>query len=197
MDGLSINDILHKIDARLDDLRLTDDTAPVVSLDPLSEVGLYITNDRLLADLYRQYLEAQRNYISSIQDHGKNSPMTEIASDMSESAFCAMETRLIELREEEGMAERVMRVQEKQRAEYIDKMKQNQAEYARRGLRQPVAINAEKDHGMNNGNALNYAADQTMNMNFWAVFALSFLQQEQQMHETYKPAANEFSRVAA
>ena len=76
-------------------------------------------------------------------------------------------------------------------------MKQNQAEYARRGLRQPVAINAEKDHGMNNGNALNYAADQTMNMNFWAVFALSFLQQEQQMHETYKPAANEFSRVAA
>lgn len=195
MDGLSINDILNKIDARLDDLRLTDDTAPIVSLDPLSEVGLYITSDRLLADLYRQYLEAQRNYINSIQDHGKDSPMTEIASDMSESAFCAMETRLIELREEEGMAERVLRLQEKQRSEYIETMKKNQAEYARRGIKQPIAINPEKEESINDNTMT--SGDQNINMQFWAVFALSFLQQEQQMQENYKPAVLEFARVAA
>ncbi len=195
MNGLSVNDILNKIDARLDDLRLTDDTAPVVSLDPLSEIGLYITNDRLLADLYRQYLESQKHYITSIQTHGKDAPMTEIASDMSESAFCAMETRLIELREEESLAQRVMKLQEQQRETYIEDMKARQSEYAKRGIQQPMTINTANTS--NSNNIYNAEPSQQTNLGFWAIFALSFLQQEQEMYHDYKPATMEFTRAVA
>ena len=187
MSGLSINDILSKIDQRLDDLRMTDMSAPSVSLDPLSEVGLYITNDPLLADLYRQYLESQKHYIASIQTHGKDAPMTEIASDMSESAFCAMETRLIELREEKELREKVMRVQETQRQRYVEEMKSRQAEYARRGIQQPQALtNIQKPVSSHKDN-------NNTNASFWALFAISFLQQENEMNRYEGPAASEFA----
>lgn len=191
MSGLSINDILHKIDARLEDLRLTDESVPIVSLDPLSEVGLYITSDRLLADLYRQYLEAQRHYITSIETHGKDAPMTEIASDMADSSFCAMETRLIELREEKGMADRVARMQAQQRDKYVEEMQSRQAEHARRGIKQPQAMDRAQvaNRNMNQHN--------NMDMGFWALFAMSFLSQEEHNEPVQKHTLSEFTRVAA
>lgn len=140
MNGASINDILAKIDQRLDMLKLIDDNAPKVTLDPLSEVGLYLTKDRVLSDLYRQYLNAQRNFIQTVTQHGKDSPMAEIARDMSESCFCAMETRLIELRHDSELTARVEAVQQKQREAYIQDMKARQETYARRGIRQPQAM---------------------------------------------------------
>ena len=186
MSGTSINDILAKIDQRLDDLRLTDSSLPPVSLDPLSEVGLYITIDRLLADLYKQYLEAQRHYITCIETHGKEDVMTEIASDMADSSFCAMETRLIELREEKECADSVARVQEAQKQAYIEEMAQRQAVYAQRGIIQPQSATS-----------VEYSNHNQKDLSFWVLFALSYLQQEGVSPVIQTPAACEFAKVAA
>ncbi len=168
MSGRTINEILAKIDQRLDEVRLSDYSEPLQSLDPLSEVGLYISSDRLLADLYRQYLEAQRHYITSIQTHGTNAPMTEIASDMSDSAYCAVETRLIELREEKEISERVLRMQLRQRNAYHAKTKQN--------------IKHDGDN---------------QNIAFWTLLAFSVLQQKENIPTCGRPATFDFTHAAA
>jgi hypothetical protein len=191
MSGLSINDILIKIDQRLDDVRVIDGSAPPVSLDPLSEVGLYLTSDRLLADLYRQYLEAQRHYVLTIQKHGSDSPMSETAAYMADSAFCSMETRLIELRQEKELAAKVARVQEAQKMAYIKDMQARQAAYAQRGIKQPQKITRIPKQ------MTRQPLTGALNTAFWALFAMAFLQNEQNIAMKTRPVANDFSKAAA
>ena len=189
----SINEILGQIEQRLDTIRVFDKDAKPVALDPLSEVGLYLSNDRLLAELYRQYLEAQRNYVTSLKQHGADSAMTEIALDMSESSFCAMETRLIELRHQEEMKAKVERVQKKQREEYEQEMQKRQAEYARRGIEQPEQIRVNTAD-IKQVQTAQKAQSKEQNM-FWALMAFSFMGND--MLEPSRPAKMDFSQAAA
>lgn len=175
---MRIEDILLQIEDRLETLRLNDSNPAPVSLDPLSEVGLYLSVDRLIADLYRQYLEAQRQFVLALGEHGADDPMTEIAKDMSESCFCALETRLIELRQDETLAARVEKVQKDQRAAYEREMAARQADYARRGIKQPALPETEQ-------NITTHAARKetrlSKNLSWWAMMALS-------LSETLDPA---------
>ncbi len=105
--------------------------------------------------------------------------MTEIASDMADSSFCAMETRLIELREEKGIADRVARLQQQQREKYIEDMK------ARQAINQTCMTT-------------NYNPLQEDHIGFWALLAMSFLQQQEApIAFIEKPATLEFTRAAA
>ncbi|MCB9964431.1 MAG: hypothetical protein H6855_03900 [Rhodospirillales bacterium] len=186
--GTSINDILIKIEQRLDVLSLYEENPAPVSLDPLSEAGLYITSDRLLAELYRQYLDSQRHYVQTLQTHGKDAPMTEIASDMAESCFCAMETRLIELRQEKDLTEKVTRLQDSQKKAYQQELQQRQKTQARRGLPSSDRSDQKKT---------NTAKISVDNMAFWTLFALAFMQQNQDIMKDCKPAATDFTKAAA
>jgi|MDSW01.1.fsa_nt_gb hypothetical protein len=180
----TIQDILGQIEKRLKTLEVFDTSAPTVSLDPLSEVGLYISRDKLLADLYRQYLEAQRNYIISVKRHGAQDAMTEIAQYTADSAYCAMETRLIELRGNPEMQVQIERVQKKQRAAYESDMKKRQEEYARRGITQPDGISQQTRHKETN---------KSSNM-LWFMFMISMMEQEM---ERSRATRMHFARAAA
>lgn len=63
-----------------------------------SEVDVYAEHDDLLRGLQKDYIEAQNKLTSLKKTFGKKAPMTEVASDMVDSAKTAVETRLIELR---------------------------------------------------------------------------------------------------
>ena len=186
----TVKDILGQIEKRLKTLEVFDTSAPTVSLDPLSEVGLYISRDKLLADLYRQYLEAQRNYIISVKRHGTQDAMTEIAQYTADSAYCAMETRLIELRGDPEMQAQIERVQRKQRASYESDMRNRQEEYARRGIVQPDSLS----HKTSQASQICYKEQNKGSNMLWFMFMLSMMEQEM---ERSRATRLHFARAAA
>ena len=63
------------------------------------DVAYYIALDPLLAQLYKDYRDTQA-YYARLDDGGqRNAAMRDVAQDMVDSAWSALQTRLIELRE--------------------------------------------------------------------------------------------------
>lgn len=67
----------------------------------LDEVRLWVAVDPLLAELHKQYLDAQKNHARLKNRHGESDPICDVAADMEDSAKCAVDTRMIELRQSE------------------------------------------------------------------------------------------------
>lgn len=71
----------------------------------------YAGIDQVLASLYKQYLEAKENLGKLLVDRGAQDPMTEIAWDMHDSLRSAVETRLLELKDDATASGRVAAIQ--------------------------------------------------------------------------------------
>ncbi len=56
------------------------------------------SDDPILASLIKQYLNASRQHKGLLRSHGTQDAMVEVAADMVDSAWCALQTRLLELR---------------------------------------------------------------------------------------------------
>lgn len=67
------------------------------------EVHLWISVDPLLADLHKRYLDLRANHRDIAKRHGVRDPMAIIAADMADSARCAADTRLIEIRQNQSL----------------------------------------------------------------------------------------------
>lgn len=81
----------------------------------LSELDAFILMDATLAGLNRQYLEAKSQRKELVKLNGADDPMAEVAMDMEDSNWCAMQTRYLELREDRELmvkAQRMMRESE-------------------------------------------------------------------------------------
>ena len=114
----SLQAIMSEIVQRLDahDTLQARGAAPQEKLSGLpGQIQTYLSLDPLLAELFKRYLDARASRDRLVAKHGHDAPMTEMAADMVDSAHCALETRLIEvralykLREERDVAgERVM-----------------------------------------------------------------------------------------
>ncbi len=71
--------------------------------DPWTEIKAYIGLDPVLGDLHKQYLDARAQHKKLLSENGKNDAMTEIALDVRASSVSAIETRVIELRQDEAL----------------------------------------------------------------------------------------------
>lgn len=80
----------------------------------MAVVPVYAGFDPLLADLYRQYLEAHRQFKSLSALRGKDDPMAEAARDWMDSAESAVQTRMIEVRQDRNIHSRARRVLKEQ-----------------------------------------------------------------------------------
>jgi len=124
----SLQDIMNDVSRRLD-------TAP--SLRPqnrevLSEMQAFILLDPLLADLNKEYLDAKRNRLNAAKDFGGDDGMTELAGILEDSAWCAMQTRYMEVRADRFImveAQRLMEESRLQEARLAKKDKERQALY--------------------------------------------------------------------
>ncbi len=94
-----IQEIMNKMAGRMD--MLLDHHAPSHNTGnpQLDEIQMWIAADPLLADLHKRYLDLRGNHSRLLKKHGRKDPMTEIAADMADSAQCAVDTRLIEVRQ--------------------------------------------------------------------------------------------------
>ncbi len=86
------------------------------SLRALSELDAFILLDDTLDSLNKQYLDAKVQRKELVALYGDDDAMASVAIDMEDSAWCAMQTRYIELRAERkimAQAQAMMRRRER------------------------------------------------------------------------------------
>ncbi len=90
------------------------------------EIEAYASVDDILADLLKQYKDADRNANYLNGEFDDNDPMAEIAGDRKDSAWSAVQTRLLEISEDEKTKEQVslrLKVMEEDRLGLIPRLK--------------------------------------------------------------------------
>ena len=107
---LSLQDIMRDVSARLDGAMAV---APVFSAG--DELQAFMAQDPLLASLHKQYLDAKDMRRKSEKDYGKDDPMTEMALLVEDSAWCAMQTRYMELRDDRILMAKAQETMEEER----------------------------------------------------------------------------------
>ena len=107
----SLHQIMNEMASRLEVLRppAPKKKAPM----PLSELEAFMQMDDLLTSLNKDYLDAKAQRIELVALYGDDDAMAEVAMDMEDSAWCAMQTRYLELREEQELMERAQRLMRK------------------------------------------------------------------------------------
>lgn len=79
--------------------RNLDDVTFVHLNHKMDELDAFALGDDLLASLQKQYKDAKALRIKSQKEYGANNPMTDMAIYNEDSAWCAMQTRYMELRD--------------------------------------------------------------------------------------------------
>lgn len=102
-DDNSVQEIMKqmagRMDALLDAQERTQKTRETGDIP--HELRFWIAVDPLLGDLHKQFIDARANHLRLSRSRGIGDPMTDVANDMTDSAQCAFETRLLELRQDE------------------------------------------------------------------------------------------------
>lgn len=93
------------------------------------EIEAYMAVDATLARLYKEFLDARRTRIRALEQQGEGSAMAEIARDLEESAQSAMETRMIELREDKIKSVMVERMMAHAHMEEMDAYRSERAQW--------------------------------------------------------------------
>jgi len=104
----------------------------------------FLIIDPLFSDLHKQHSEAANNHKRLVRRHGQNDPMTRVAEDISDSTKSALETRLLELREDEEICAQAALIMKKREAEE-DKMEVERKALAK--IRETF-LNLEQDKTM-------------------------------------------------
>lgn len=99
---------MNEMSQRMDALCALEDDG--CAPEPLSELEAFISIDSRLATLNKEYLEA-RDYRRELANmNGCDDPMVEVAMDMEDSCWCAMQARYLKLREERQLMEQAQRL---------------------------------------------------------------------------------------
>lgn len=110
--GGTLQDIMNTMAGRPDSAAADASAERAAVRGVLSEADAYARIDPLLAGLLKQYRDTQARHEQLLRANGACDPMTEVAADLAESCDSAVQTRMIELREQIVMrqaAEELMR----------------------------------------------------------------------------------------
>lgn len=128
MQDISLQQAMNRVSSGLEQAGLA---SPETAQPLREEIDVFAQYDPLLADLQKQYLDARAVRKRQLESFGAEDPMAEIAADMEDSAWCAMQTRYIELRDERLL---MARVQKEMRAERRERARLSQREKQKRAL---------------------------------------------------------------
>jgi hypothetical protein len=113
---------------------MNDVSAHIVEVAPpvLTELQAFLLIDPLLVRLHKEYLDAKDTRCKSEKDFGKDDPMTDMALLIEDSAWCAMQTRYMEVRADRNLMAKAQSLMEEERAkEKIRKDREKAAEAVR------------------------------------------------------------------
>lgn len=71
-----------------------------------AEIERFMAVDPLTVTLYKNYVDARAHYLATLGGGEKGSALADIAADLADSAWCALESRIHELRENESARKR-------------------------------------------------------------------------------------------
>lgn len=121
--------------------------------DELDEINIFASLDPILADLVKQFKDAEKQADYLENTFSDDDPMAEIAMDRKDSAWSMVQTRLIELREDEKFSGQVgmrLLVLEEERAGLVksksNKQKREDDFIARQKIDQRLEARDKKDH---------------------------------------------------
>lgn len=138
MQDLSLNQIMNDMAARTDVLNATR----AASGEALDEMGAFTRLDPVMANLNKQYLDA-KNYRKELQTlNGLDDAMCEVAIDMEDSAWCALQTRYIELRQERELMAKAQRMMRQAEQDALEEAEREERKTALEFLMQFKAIKA-------------------------------------------------------
>src|ERR1700754_3624501 len=92
--GASLSDVMNELAGG----KIISGLTGHAIINPLSEIDYFVQLDATLEELQYRYQQAKEYAQAACREHGAESPMADLAIDMEDSAWCAMQTRLMELR---------------------------------------------------------------------------------------------------
>lgn len=106
---------MNRVTQELAAVRPADPAGRAPPRDPLDELSIFASIDPLLGDLQRQYKDARYLRRTQEKDFGRDDAMAEIARDSEDSAWCAMQTRYMEVRSDRDMMREMQAIQNEAR----------------------------------------------------------------------------------
>lgn len=103
--ALCLQSIMNEVGAHI--------APPPVSV--LTELQAFLCIDPLLARLHKEYQDAKETRSQSEKDFGKDDPMTDMALLVEDSAWCAMQTRYMEVRADRALMAEAQSLMEEER----------------------------------------------------------------------------------
>jgi len=114
----TLQEVMNKVSHQLE----LDAQAPA-PVKALSELEAFAQIDPLLAELNKHYLDAKHTRRQAVSEYGADDPMTEMAVDMEDSAWCAVQTRYMEIRAERALMAEAQKLMEEARLEELETQK--------------------------------------------------------------------------
>lgn len=112
MHALSLHKVMNEIAAHPDMVPVMQDNfvKPEAAAHghhfDMEEVTPFLGSDPVILDLVKDYLNAKADYHSALLAHGKDSPFADIAGDHLDSAWCVLQARIFELKQDRAIASR-------------------------------------------------------------------------------------------
>lgn len=112
--NIALLDIMNIVSGQLD-ARMANPAR--VSPGALSEMDAFAALDPLLGSLVKRYLDAKSTRMASEKQYGACDGMTDMALIVEDSAWCAMQTRYMEVRGDRAMMKQAQALMEESRLE--------------------------------------------------------------------------------
>lgn len=150
----------------------------------LSEFEAFSALDPLLADLQKHYLDAKAQRVQAVREFGADDAMTDMAELMEDSAWCAVQTRYMELRADRALMREAQIMMLQSAEEEREQAQETREKEALKSYMQMQMIS--RMHEAEKGSS---RAD------WWAVICFLISQPQQQFRNFYP--AYQFNRMAA
>lgn len=114
----------------------------------LSEIDAFVLLDPLLASLRKEYLDARGHRLCAQKDYGAKDGMTDMAMLLEDSAWCAMQTRYMEIRSDRALmaqAQRMMAEADAEDRARISREKEAEKDRKARMIETCMRMHASKD----------------------------------------------------
>lgn len=151
----SINDTMTRMNRRMNVLlheQAAERNRAVLDAVP-DELRFWVMIDPLLAELNKEMTEARERHARLLKTNGEDDAMAAVAADMRDSAECAFETRLLELRRDEDAKARAMAmrriVQLREESEEVEREKARSDKFWTEFAR-PKAAHAQQSKAADN-----------------------------------------------
>jgi len=153
----SLHQIMNDIAGRLDAIDPVQENR--LTREPISELEAFITLDPLLAHLNKQYQDIKQNRNCTQSD--AFSALNEVAEEQEDSAWCAMQTRYLELRQDgmlmrkarqimrEGLVREELEAREQEEADAVKAEKERKKETKAFEENIRLVVRKEKDENKN------------------------------------------------